>query len=407
VVRELEVPRRRKLLIPITAAAGAAGLLLGVVLVSVRGSQQSDVPEDPAAASSGAGAAAGGSEAPAASVALPADPAAEPPNLRPCTYAGLRKRLVVGASKDVPLEMWGSQDSPNVAVGFGTATGMALGFVLDLRTMTPQRAFSKKSTAPLRRVVPAPSSDGVDFHVDVDNPSMLLRHQLSVPTRPGVRLGTFKQALTVATDDTSVPEILWQLPSNEPAEAMRAVAVPGKGLAVVFRRGQAIRLGWVDEARKGQGDLHTVPGSGKRVGAPSIGWNGREALIAFADQPSSSQPWSIRMARVPFGRAPASSFEWQVPAGGPGGAAMAPSVLGLKDGRWLVVWTEGKSGGRDVRVQTYSSILDATGDAFTVSQPGASAGQGVAAVGSQGGAVTYLSIVGQRFEVWGASISCP
>jgi hypothetical protein len=294
-----------------------------------------------------------------------------------------------------------------VAVGFAARNQTALGFVLDPKTVSPQRSYSKRSMEPIKRVVPFRTGKTIGFKTDSDDPGGSVHDPLTVATETPVQLGTFKNSLTIATEGDSVPEILWQLPFRGKLEAMRAIPVPSKGFGVVFRVKNELWLGWADQARKPKGELRKLPGTGVRVGTPSIGWNGQEAAITFANLASAKEPWTIRMARVKFGQPVENTFEWAVPEGGPGGAAIAPAIGGLHDGRWVMVWTEGKSGSRSVRVQTYDANMLALGEAFTVSKPGSNAGQGMATVGKDGGVVLYLAVVGTQYEVWGAGIDCP
>jgi hypothetical protein len=400
--RRVAQERRMRFLIPVV------GVVVGIVAIVmlglvIRAVVSSDEPV------SATGSASASAPAASASVAPPEIEAAPPPS-KPavaCVYRGPLKRLVVGASKDVPLEVWSASDEELVAVGFAARNQTGLGFVLDPKTVSPQRSFSKKVPVPLKRVVPVRSGKTIGFETDVDDPGASVRDTLTVATTPPVRLGTFKSSLTIGKEAEELPEILWQLPFKGRLEAMRAISVPTKGLGLVFREQSTLWLGWVDEAGKPIGELHKIPGTGAKVGTPSIGWNGREGLITFANLEAAKTPWSIRMARVRFGEPPQTSFEWAVPEGGPGGAAIAPNIRGMHDGRWLMVWTEGKSGSRSVRVQTYDSEMLAVGEAFTVSKPGSNAGQGMAVVGKNGGVVLYLGVIGTQYEVWGAGIECP
>ncbi len=398
--------RTRRFLYPVIATVAAIALvgLAGIGLHALRpkpsgrtAASHSATPSPPAPAST-----------PTLPSSSPAPAVAPPPaSTVACTFRGARKRIVVGASKDIPIEVWAQPGDPRVAAGFAARNGTALGFVLDPKTLEPKKSFTDKPVHRLRRVVPTPDSDSITFAVDTDNPASALQNTLTVATTPPLRLGTFKDALTIETTDSTVPDVLWTLPTTHPLEAMRAAVAPGKGIAVVFRMNDSVWVGWVTNDRKPGGRLTRVPGTGVQVGTPSIGWNGREMLVAFADLPSRDAAWTIRLTRFGFGQEPVASEPWSTPEGGPGGPAIAPSVFGLGDGRWVMVWTEGNAGARDVRVQTYDAAMRALGDAFTVSEAGANAGQGVAAVGSAGGVVMYLAALGTMYEVWAASIECP
>ena len=84
---------------------------------------------------------------------------------------------------------------------------------------------------------------------------------------------------------------------------------------------------------------------------------------------------------------------------------IAPSVTDLDHGGWLMMWTEGKQGQREVRMLTCDTNLEPVGEARTVSGQG-NAGQGVGVVAMGRGLTAYL--VGTRtHELWGAGIECP
>jgi hypothetical protein len=128
--------------------------------------------------------------------------------------------------------------------------------------------------------------------------------------------------------------------------------------------------------------------------------------VAFADRASSSEPWGLRIGTAPLGSLPTRTSAFAIPAGGPGGAAIAPAIAGLADGRWLLVWTEGSGGDHDVRAQTLDPELKPIGAPFAISHEGGNAGQGAVALSSGRGAIAYLALTGQGYEVWGAAVDC-
>jgi hypothetical protein len=147
--------------------------------------------------------------------------------------------------------------------------------------------------------------------------------------------------------------------------------------------------------------------AGAPVGAPSIAFNGRSVAVAFADRLAASDPWEIRlgMATAPA-VLPTGTKRFPIPARGAGQTAMAPALAGLPDGRWILVWTEGTGGDYDVRGQTLGPDLAPIGSVFTVSRPGANAGQAAVAVGSESGVIAYLSQAGDGYQLWAAAVRC-
>lgn len=324
-----------------------------------------------------------------------------------CKPTDVRKRLVVGASKDVPLETWSNEEALQFAIGFAGLNNTGIGFVLDPMTLDTKRSFTKRAPEPIIRVVPVKVGDVVDFELDTSGPSSPVGQRLTVANNKQLlRLGTFKNSLTISTDKDALPSVLWRLPGNKELEVMRAIPVGERGLALVFRSDAALWMGWVDGDNKPVGQLEKVAGTGVRVGTPFLAYNGSKVLLTFADQAVKSGAWGIRTVMVGYGEALPSSQAWQVPSGGPEGDVISPTSLGLRDGRWVMVWTQGNAGSRVVRVQTLSGDLAPIGEAFVVSRQGSNAGQGLATLSSKGGAVVYLSLNGTTYEVWGAGMRC-
>ena len=104
---------------------------------------------------------------------------------------------------------------------------------------------------------------------------------------------------------------------------------------------------------------------------------------------------------------PRESIVVPLPKGGPGGDAFAPDIAGTSDGRWVIVWTEGKSGAYAVRAQTFGADLKPLGDPIAISPPAGNFGQAV--VGFAGGYVTTMFLsrgASGSYELWGAVLQC-
>jgi hypothetical protein len=166
----------------------------------------------------------------------------------------------------------------------------------------------------------------------------------------------------------------------------------------------------MDSDRKAIGGVTQVLGAGgppgSPVGAPALATNGDAIAVAFADRGSSDQPWGIWIGSAPLGSIPTQAAHFEVPAGGPGGAVFAPSLTGLRDQRWLLLWTEGSGGNHDVRAQTLAADLRPIGSPLTVSGALGNAGQAAVAVSEGQGAVAYLGLTSHGYEVWAAHVDC-
>ena len=169
-------------------------------------------------------------------------------------------------------------------------------------------------------------------------------------------------------------------------------------------------MGWLDPQREPKGQLVRIEGAGapagSPVGTPVIAHNGRGIGVAFADRAAPADPWNVRLGFALGTDVPKKTQGFVLPAGGPGGNALAPGLAGLSDGRWLLVWTEGSAAARqEVRAQTLGRDMSPLGAPFVVSRPGTNAGQGAVALGGARGAVAFLEGK-DPFELWATSIDC-
>ena len=142
------------------------------------------------------------------------------------------------------------------------------------------------------------------------------------------------------------------------------------------------------------------------MGKPRAGFSASDVAVVFADRPADDAPWGIRIGTAPAGTAPETTNVLAAPEGGPGGDLIAPDIVGFPDGRWLVMWTEGSSGERAIRAQTYDRALAPIGDPIALSPPAGDFGQAVLATVGNYTMVVFLQRGESAFELWGAVLSC-
>ena len=87
--------------------------------------------------------------------------------------------------------------------------------------------------------------------------------------------------------------------------------------------------------------------------------------------------------------------------------ALSPAVEGVSNGRWLLQWTEGAPGQRQVRIQTLGFDLVPVGDPINLSPEALNAGQGVVVVQGDQAIALFSEKKGKAHELWGATLSCP
>jgi hypothetical protein len=395
----------------VMAGLGGTALLvligLGAIAMSAGPKKHSEADEPVGAGSVAASASAAPETQPTA--AAPSTTAASAPSSSGACHASKEGvRIAAKASKDVPIELSVLPGGERARIGFSSDTITAQGLSIDLASfkMTPEYAARAYK---LRAVIPASLQGKSTFLLNSDGKKDKLQAWRSASADPPMVVGWADNAISAATKPTDAPRALWTLDGDAVPDSVRTADLGEGGVAVVFRRRGGIFGGVVGKDRAPHGSITQVAGAGapegSPIGTPSLAVSGAFVAVAFADRASPSEPWGLRLGVAPVGSIPSQTIAFAVPAGGPGGAAIAPALAGLADGRFLLVWTEGSSG-HDVRAQTLASDLHPLGGPFTVSPTGGNAGQGSAAVTDGRGLVAYLALTGHAYEVWATGVDC-
>jgi hypothetical protein len=385
-------------------------IMLGAIAMSTGSKKHSEVDEAPAASASTASAASAPSTNPEPAAAATNAAAAATTASGACRLTKEAVRIAGKASKDVPLELAVSAGGERARIGFSTDASAAQGLSVDLTSFKVAPEYAARAYK-VRAVLPMAVQGKSIFVVNADNKRDRMAAWRTLSIDPPMVVGWADNAVAIASRPGEPPRGLWTLDGDAQPDTIRSVDVGEAGVAVVFRRRGGIFGGMVGRDRAARGALTQVAGAGapegSPVGSPTLAVSGSTLAVAFADRASSSEPWSLRIGSASVGSFPAQTTQFAVPPGGPGGAAIAPTLAGLADGRFLLAWTEGSSGGNhDVRAQTLGADMKPIGAPFTVSHSGGNAGQGAAAMSSGRGLVAYLTLVDRSYEVWGAGVDC-
>lgn len=329
--------------------------------------------------------------------ALPREP-------KPCWVVRQPVRWAEEASKSTPFELAPTAQS-TLAMGYARDAERAVGIEVMPSTGEVVERFTRTMRgASIDRVSPLPV-EPLDFFVSTVQGGDLARSYVSVPDKPPFLVSVDTSGVGVTDAIEVEPTSLWTFEGTGEVTATRVQRIAEQGHLVTLRRGGSILGGLLSKDRKALGGLVRIEGSGGAVGKPVPAWNGREMAVVFADQPPGAA-WQIRVAHGPAGSAPTATTVLALPPGGPGGDAFAPGIVGLEDGRWLLVWTEGKPGSRAVRAQTLARDFTGAGDPIALSPPAGSFGQGVLGVAPPYVAAVFLSKGEVSFELWGAMLRC-
>ncbi|AKT43427.1 GYF domain-containing protein [Chondromyces crocatus] len=321
---------------------------------------------------------------------------------RPCWVSRQPRKWAPLVDKSAPFDM-AALGSAGLLVGYARTQTEAMGLEVDLAKGGVSETFKQVARGSISRVFPTPGGTEA-FVVTLDGQEGV-QSPFYVPGPQPLVVGFGEGGIVTSerADGTMTP--VWPKVGGE-AEAMRVVKAGEKGHALLLRRDGGVWGGWMNPARSALGELMQVAGSGGSVGKPSLGWNGREVAVVFADRPAGSKAWEIRLGRAPFGQMPAATEVLPLPEGGPGGDAFAPDIAGLADGRWVLVWTEGPAGSRAMRALTLGPDLTPIGDPIALSPPAGNFGQGILGVAGSYVGTVFLSKPAAIYELWGVVMQC-
>lgn len=400
---------KNRFVLPVAGGVGALGLLILVGLLARACTKKDDdlVTKKPIPSAS---ASALGTVVPARSVEIPPPPPITQPTSTPrggsCKVDGSPKVLaprVVPAS-GIEIVLHGS----SIGIGFATTPKEALAVEVDPGSLEIAQTAKAQSPDPIKRVVPIHSGGKLAALAETEK-----RPKRTVWTDSPIDVGIVKGSLVASSYGQTTYTRLFQVEGSEPGlDALRGVAIDakpvGKGYAITFRRGGAVWMGaFTAEPMSPKGQLLRVAGMGPQVGAPTIAASGDVVLVAWADRAAPTDNWGIRWVRFTPGELAPAPKDFTTPSGGLGASAMAPVLVGLDGGRFLLVWTEGPATNHQVRALTIASDGSAIEDPLTISPEGVNAGQAQAGVLPDGrGAVAYLGVKGRTFELAAVPIRC-
>ena len=330
---------------------------------------------------------------------------------RPCLMLRAPSLLADGASRSIPIE-FGSFEG-RLAVGYGRSIHQARGMLVNLGNGEVETVYKPDELeGSVSRVVPLVSGSDLSFGVTMTEQESV-DNGVYVPASTPFVVGFGKGTVVKVSGPGSEPAELWPLEASKKADALR-VAASAKGTMITYRAGDEVHYGMLgpdgEVTQVAQPVMSFELPEGKRaiVGKPVVASNGQDVSVVFAYK--AAEPGAtveMRWARGPIGKPLADAALVDIPAGGPGGDAIAPAITAIGGGRWLLMWTEGKTPGPyTLRAQTYDRRYRPIGEALRVSPATGSFGQGT--VGAVGDDVAVLFLLATRtsYEVWGTVLQC-
>jgi hypothetical protein len=406
----LEEPghRRSKWILP---AVALAGLCFGVVVVvfSLARRHPTDTQHSAPGAFAGPVVPDRSSVQSPSTAGVSAPASSDRPILAPCVVAGSPKVIAPSAlvSAGVELRALGG----DVLVGFAASDRQAESLRLDPNTLSVISRASAASSSSIVRVTPGLSSNGLPLAmVDTDGETDGVRGRRTIATVPPLQVGASDATIVWSRPGSAAAGRLW--PIDGEIEAVRGAtdrSDDASTTAIAFRHSGGVEVGLVrgPDTLTVLGELRRFAGLAASVGAPAIALNDGVVFLAWADRPSAAAAWQLRSVRFKVGGPSAEPTTFTPPPGGKGEQAMSPSVVALPGNRFLLVWTEGPPTKHDLRAITLSESGAVLGEPLELSNPGANAGQGQAALAGGHGVAAFLeSTEGGGFRLAATPISC-
>lgn len=332
-------------------------------------------------------------------------PAPPPPPLGACRLVTVPRRIAGPAMPNV-VPMAASAPGPSrVALGYASGRNHADGIIVNLDDLSVEPRYSEELTGPVFRVTPLTDRAPVTFAVDRDDPR--IQNLRTLPSSPPLRVGTSYFGFVRLNEATS-PTVIWPGARFEGISEPAFAVTERDGHGIAFRSGRGsgdVLAGWLTPSGTADGDLVRVDAGAREVGAPSMAAGDKSVVVAFAAR-GPGEPWHIRVAVAPRGKVPNLSREL-APLQSGGAEAIAPVIVALPSGGFLLQWLEGPAGARRVMVRTLDEKLRPQGVPLELAQ-GAAVQDAPGALVLRSGKVlaVHLAAADKSVELRGAVLVC-
>lgn len=292
-------------------------------------------------------------------------------------------------------------------LGFAEGPATATGISLDPSDLDVAFPFRETKESRVVSVTPVPTDGHPNFYVLRENQT--LRQARAVDAAEDFLFGLSDSGFA-RQPIGGTPETIWAVDAKANVTDPRLSSIAGQAHAVTFRYGGqsgSIQLGWLTQAGRAMSGPFQVKSPVGLLGTPTLATDAKRALVAYAGRANDSEPWAVHLSFAPLGQPPEPASMFTQPPGGPGGDSIAPAIVALPNRRWLLQWSEGAQGQRQVRVQTLDSDGRPLGVAHSTSPVGSNSGQGLLWSSGQRAVSLFVVSIGRSAELWATPITCP
>lgn len=313
--------------------------------------------------------------------------------------------LTLPSSGSVALD--DAQRSGSVALGYAQSHKHATGMLLDLETLSFERTFGQQNERQIYSVTPLAARGALGYHVE--RQGALVAFGRAIDAVPPLRVGMNDDGVVLGPLDQRSAKV-WDLPVGTMISVPEVVG-HSRGFTLALRAGRALgylRLGLLGPTGTPLSDLHQIGTPESEYGRPSLASGPEQTLLAVSAKSGAEGTYQLLLGRARNGELPMELASLAIP-GADGAELIAPAAAAFPDGGFAVLWTQGSTWRRQVRVQRLSSTLAPIGAPLDVSTPdpalgGATSGA-LFAVSNQLLAL-YFSRREEGHSLWVAKIGC-
>jgi hypothetical protein len=324
-----------------------------------------------------------------------------------CGVARAAQRVTPSVLMSIAPIVSESPIAGRMAVGFAEGPTTAAGITIDPTDLDVNYPFRETKESRIVSVAPLLLEGKPSFLALRDNQA--LKQARAVDASQDFLFGLSESGFARQPIGGAI-ETVWAVDSRTNLTDPRLSSLSGLAHAVTFRQGGqtgSIMLGWLTQEGRALAGPFQVKSVDGFVGTPALAAGAGRALVAYAGRATETDAWSIFLSQAEVGQPPRPAIAFEQPPGGPGGDSIAPALVSLPNQRWLLQWSEGPQGQRQVRLQTLDRDLGPIGPAHQVSPIGSNSGQGLLWSMGQRAVSLFIVSVGRSAELWATPINCP
>ena len=246
-----------------------------------------------------------------------------------------------------------------VAIGYAQSNRSAAGGILDVASLRLERQFWQQQDRQVFSVTPLEVDGALRYHVERQGTNVAFAR--AVAAEPPARVGASENALVLGKLDQRT-QVLWPLPSGATVTVPEVAEHP-LGFTLAMRASQDVGhvlLGLIDTTGAALAPLTEVGKPEWDLGRPALASGPEQTVLAVArrlqGEPGSEQTDELLLGHARNGQLPTELRRFELPA--PVAPELgAPIVAALPDGSFALMWSQGSSTQRQVRLQRLSAEL--------------------------------------------------